>query len=290
MESPNRVKGNILLIEANKLIQLYADKKWKKNIVLLDASWYLPNAKREPIKEFKNAHLPDALYFDIDQVSDTSSNLPHTIPTKKQFELNMQKLGINNDSHVIIYSMDGIGTSPRAWWLFKLYKHKNVSVLNGGMKAWKALNGPINNKITKIYKSNYMANIDHSILAKYEDVKNLYNNKDYQIVDARSLGRFSGQEEEPRPGLQKGHIPHSINIPFNLLINDHGYLIDKDEIIEILNKYNFSFEKIIISSCGSGVTACVLAFVLELIGKKTWKVYDGSWSEWGQKGNELIEV
>ena len=125
-----------MLIEANKLIKLYINKKWKKNIVILDASWYLPNAKREPIKEFKNAHLPDALYFDIDQVSDISSNLPHTIPTKKQFEFNMQKLGINNDSHVIIYSMDGIGTSPRAWWLFRLYKHKNVSVLNGGMKAW----------------------------------------------------------------------------------------------------------------------------------------------------------
>ena len=279
-----------MLIEADKLIKLYTDKKWKKNLVILDASWYLPNAKREPIKEFKDAHLPDALYFDIDQVSDTSSNLPHTIPTKKQFEFNMQKLGINNDSHVIIYSMDGIGTSPRAWWLFRLYKHKNVSVLNGGMKAWKAINGPISNKITKIYKSNYMASIDHNILATYEDVKSLYNNKDYQIVDVRSFGRFSGKEEEPRPGLQKGHIPYSINIPFNLLINDHGYLIDKDEIIKILNKYNFSFEKIIISSCGSGVTACVLAFVLELIGKKTWKVYDGSWSEWGQKGNELIEV
>ena len=117
--------------------------------------------------------------------------------------------------------MDGIGTSPRAWWLFKLYKHKNVSVLNGGMKAWKALNGPINNKITKIYKSNYMANIDHSILAKYEDVKNLYNNKDYQVVDARSLGRFLGKEKEPRPGLQKGHIPHSINIPFNIFTPEY---------------------------------------------------------------------
>ena len=177
-----------MLIEANKLIKLYIDKEWKKNIVILDASWYLPNAKREPIKEFKNTHLPDALYFDIDQVSDTSSNLPHTIPTKKQFEFNMQKLGINNDSHVIIYSMDGIGTSPRAWWLFRLYKHKNVSVLNGGMKAWKALKGPINNKITKIYKSNYMASIDHNILAKYEDVKNLYNNY-------RDLIRCNGAQE-----------------------------------------------------------------------------------------------
>ena len=101
-----------MLIEANELIQLYQNKKWKKNIVILDASWYLPNAKREPMKEYKNNHLPDALYFDIDQVSDTPSNLPHTIPTKKQFEFNMEKLGINNDSHVIIYSMDGIGTSP----------------------------------------------------------------------------------------------------------------------------------------------------------------------------------
>ena len=279
-----------MLIEANELIQLYQNKKWKKNIVILDASWYLPNAKREPLKEYKNNHLPDALYFDIDKVSDISSKLPHTVPNKKQFEFNMEKLGINNDSHIIIYSMDGIGTSPRAWWLFKLYQHKNISILNGGMRAWKILNGPINNKITKIYKSTYVANINHNILAKYKDVKNLYNNKDYQVVDARSLGRFSGKEEEPRPGLQKGHIPNSINIPFNVFINDQGYIIDKDKIIEILNKYNFNFEKIIISSCGSGVTACVLAFALELIGKKAWKVYDGSWSEWGQKGNTLIEV
>lgn len=279
-----------MLIEANELIDLYKDKKWKKNIVILDASWYLPNAKREPHKEFKNTHLPDALYFDIDEVSNTLSKLPHTIPTKKQFEFNMEKLGINNDSHIIIYSMDGIGTSPRAWWLFKLYKHKNISVLNGGMKAWQKLNGPVSSKITEIYKSTYVAEINHNILAKYEDVRRSYDNNNFQIVDARSSERFLGIEEEPRPGLQKGHIPNSINIPFNLLINDQGYLINKSKIIETLNKYNFNFEKIIISSCGSGVTACVLAFALEFIGKKSWKVYDGSWSEWGKKGNTLIEV
>ena len=222
MENLAKLLGDILLIEANELIRLYKDKKWRKNIVILDASWYLPIVKREPFKEFKNTHLPDALYFDIDEVSDTSSNLPHTIPTIKQFEFNMEKLGINNNSHIVIYSMDGIGTSPRAWWLFKLYKHKNISILNGGMKAWKSINGPVSNKISKIYKTSYKADLDHSI--------------------------------------------------------------------EVLNKYNFNYEKIIISTCGSGVTACVLAFALEFIGKKSWKVYDGSWSEWGQKGNKLIEV
>ena len=290
MENLAKLLGDILLIEANELIRLYKDKKWRKNIVILDASWYLPTVKREPFNEFKNTHLPDALYFDIDEVSDTSSNLPHTIPTIKQFEFNMEKLGINNYSHIILYSMDGIGTSPRAWWLFKLFKHKNISVLNGGMKAWKSINGPVNNTISKINKTSYKADLDQSILIKYDDLKNFYNNKNYQVVDARSHARFVGVEDEPRPGLQKGHIPNSINIPFNLLINDQGYLINKNKIIEVLNKYNFNYEKIIISTCGSGVTACVLAFALDFIGKKSWKVYDGSWSEWGQKGNKLIEV
>lgn len=278
-----------MLIESNELFQLYKDKKWLNKTIFLDASWYLPNIKRDPYKEFLNSHIPGAIYFNIDEVCDLNSNLPHTIPTKKQFEYNMQKLGIKNNSNIIIYSMDGIGTSPRAWWLFKLFNHKNIAILNGGMKAWKAINGPITDHVTKITKSNYVSEINQDIVANYKDIKSLYNSDSHQIIDARSPGRFIGIEDEPRPGLQKGHIPNSINIPFNLFIDDKGCLINKDKIIEILNENNFDFEKITISSCGSGVTACVLAFTLEFLGKKEWKVYDGSWSEWGHKDNKLIE-
>ena len=279
-----------MLIESSKLIELYKNKIWPKNTVILDASWYLPNIKRDAYKEYSNSHIPESIYFNIDEVCDPSSNLPHTIPTKKQFEYHMQELGIKNNSNIIIYSMDGIGTSPRAWWLFKLYNHKNVSILNGGMKAWKKVNGPVINSVSKIMKSKYeVSNINNNIIASYEDIKKNYNNINYQITDARSRGRYQGIEEEPRPGLEKGHIPNSINIPFNLLIDNHGYLINKKNIINILNQNNFDFKKNIISSCGSGVTACVLVFALELIGKKDWKVYDGSWSEWGHKDNLLIE-
>tara|TARA_B100000700_G_C15052696_1_gene861143 strand:- start:2406 stop:3248 length:843 start_codon:yes stop_codon:yes gene_type:complete len=279
-----------LLIESSELLKLYKNNIWLKNTIILDASWYLPNLKRNAHQEFNNAHIPGAIYFNIDEICDPISNLPHTIPTKKQFEYYMQELGIKNNSNIIVYSMDGIGTSPRAWWLFKLYNHKNISILNGGLKAWRDIKGPIINTASKITKSKYVAcEINKNIIASYEEIKKIYNSRNHQIIDARSAGRFSGIEEEPRPGLQKGHIPNSINIPFNLLIDNQGYLIKKDKILNLLNKNNFDFKKISVSSCGSGVTACVLAFALEFLGKKEWKVYDGSWSEWGHQDNKLIE-
>ena len=279
-----------MLIESNDLFKKFKDKKWLKNTVIFDASWYLPNIKRDAYQEYINSHIPGALYFDIDKVCDPNSDLPHTIPTKKQFDSNMKELGVKNNNDIIIYSMDGIGTSPRAWWLFKLYNHNNIYILNGGMNAWKAIKGPLTNEASEITKSNYEGKINKNIITYYENIKKLYNTNNHQIVDARSNGRFLGIENEPRPGLQKGHIPNSINIPFNLFINDQGYFIDKNKILKLLKKHNFDFQKTTISSCGSGVTACVLAFALELLGKKEWVVYDGSWSEWGHKDNKLIEI
>lgn len=279
-----------MLIEANDLSKLLENEEYKNNTVILDASWYLPNQNRDPYMEFKDMHIPNALYFDIDTVCDISSDLPHTIPTKNQFEMNVNALGIKNNSNLIIYSMDGIGTSPRAWWLFKLFGHNKVSILNGGMKAWLKTNGAVSKTKTQILKTNYIANFNIDMSVKYNDVTTLYKDMNYQIVDARSEGRFLGKEEEPRPGLRKGHIPNSINIPFNEFINEHGCLINKNDIIKLLNIKNFNFDKKTISTCGSGVTACILAFALEYIGKNNWSIYDGSWSEWGSKKQSIIEI
>jgi len=279
-----------LLIEANELINYYLNQKWHNNIIILDASWYLPIQNRDAYKEYLNKHIPKALFFDIDKVCDTNSTLPHTVPNEKQFKLNMEELGITNQDHIIIYSIDGIGTSPRAWWLFKLFGHQKISILNGGLKAWSKINDTENNHIPKTFKSFYKATINNELLCTYLDIKTAYKSNNQQIVDARSKARFTGIEDEPRLGLKRGHIPQSINIPFSLLIDEQGYLLKKDELIKILNINNFNFEKSTISTCGSGVTACVLAFALDFIGKNNWSIYDGSWSEWGSKKESLIEI
>lgn len=278
-----------MLIEASDLIKLYKNKIWQNNVIILDASWYLPIKERNAYEEYKKSHIPHALYFDIDKVCNIESDLPHTVPTELQFTSNIEELGINNKSHIILYCHDGIETSPRAWWLFKLFGHKNVSILNGGLKAWLNINGEKSTNIPKVFKSKYITKINKKLLATNTDIIDSLNNNRHQVVDARSIERFSGKEEEPRPGLQKGHIPNSINIPFNLFFNN-GYFIKDKEIRDVLDNNNFNYSKNIISSCGSGVTACVLAFALELIGKKNWQVYDGSWSEWGLNKENMIET
>ncbi|MBT3938855.1 MAG: sulfurtransferase [Pelagibacterales bacterium] len=279
-----------MLIEVSALIKLYKNKIWQNNIIILDASWYLPNQNRNAYKEYKNSHIPHALYFDIDKVSNIESGLPHTVPTEAQFTKNMKELGIGNKNHIIIYSYDGIGTSPRAWWLFKLFGHQNVSILNGGLKAWLKISVPESKNILKVTSNIYKAKLNNNLLALHKDITNSFNSINYQIVDARSTGRFKGIDEEPRPGLRKGHIPNSINIPFNIFIDKNGYFITKKEIINILENNKFNFNITTISTCGSGITACVLVFALSFIGKNNWQVYDGSWSEWGLSEKNLIEL
>ena len=278
-----------MLIEASDLLKLYNNKIWQNNIIVLDASWYLPNQERNAYEEYKKSHIPHALFFDIDKVCNIESDFPHTVPTESQFINNMEDLGVNNKKHIILYSHDGIGTSPRAWWLFKLFGHKNISILNGGLIAWLNISGENSITIPKVLKSTYIAKINKKLLATNTDIIDSLNKNKHQVVDARSIERFTGKEEEPRPGLQKGHIPNSINIPFNLFFNN-GYFIKDKEIRDVLDNNNFNYNKNIISSCGSGVTACVLAFALELIGKKNWQVYDGSWSEWGLNKENMIET
>ncbi len=280
-----------MLIEAKELLKYYKNKKWKNNLVIFDASWYLPNQNRNSYEEFKIKHIPKSIFFDIDEISDKDSNLPHMIPCVSQFNQKMNEMGITNNDKIIIYSMDGIGTSPRVWWMFKLFGHKNVSVLNGGLRSWIHNSGPIeNSSYNNIKSSKYSATYNKNLICYYKDIVKIINNKNYQIIDARSKGRFDGIEKEPRIGLKKGHIPNSINLPFTTLINNKGYLITKSKILNLLKTHLINKNIPIISTCGSGVSACTLALALNHIGINNWKIYDGSWSEWGSKKNSLIEL
>ena len=252
----------------------------KKNIKILDASWYLPDIKRNAKKEYKENKILGAIYFDIDDVCDKKSKLPHMLPSKKYFEKKVSCLGIKNSDYLVIYCNDGILSSPRVWWMFKYFGHKNVFILNGGLRAWKNANGRLVSINTIIKQSFYKSsrirsflNITYDEIIKYKD-----NNKDFFILDARPRNRFLEIDPEPRKNIGKGKISGSYSMAFSLF-DRNGFLKSKNEIRNIFKVF-LKEKKMIICSCGSGVSACTLAFSLRYIANNNWRVYDGSWTEW----------
>lgn len=232
--------------------------------------------------------IKNALFFDIKNVfSDVSSGLPNTFPSSEQFEVEAQKLGINNDSLIVVYDVYGFYSCARAWWLFKSFGHTNVAVLNGGLPAWNAKNYPV--EAQKEYlgtHGNFTANYQENSIKDYKKVLAKIQDANAVIIDARATNRFTGEVEEPRKGLRSGHIPNSISLPFSQLIKDGKFMSDE----ELAKKFKGYISKELIFTCGSGVTACVLALGAEKVGLKNVSVYDGSWTEWGSREELPVEV
>ena len=251
----------------------------KKNLKVIDASWYLPTVNRDAYKEYKNGHIKNALFFDIDRICDKKTHLPHMLPSIKKFEKEMSKLGLNKKDTIIIYCKEGILSSPRVWWSFYFYGHKEVYVLDGGLKAWKLSGGKLTAKKTIIKSDNYKCNVIKDKITKYYKLYNflIQNNPNLTIIDARPEARFFRIEPEPRKNIGKGNIPRSINLP-STLFDSKGFLKTKTEIKKIFLKIKKNGR--IVCSCGSGVAACNVAMSLNYIGNKNWSVYDGSWTEW----------
>ena len=251
-----------------------------KNVKVIDSSWYLPNSKRNALKEYFYSHIPRAVFFDIDKICCRNTHLPHMLPNKKLFEYEVSKLGICDKDMIIVYCKDGIKSSPRVWWTFKYFGHKNIFILNGGFKAWKLVNGKHQKTITKKKVTYFkVKKVKNSIEISYEKLKEIIDiNKNYLILDGRPLKRFSGEEPEPRKNIGKGIIPGSLNIPHeDLQIN--GFIKFKTALKKIFHKINIS-DKTIICTCGSGVNACNIAVALYVIGNRNYLVFDGSWTEW----------
>ena len=277
----------------NQLIEI----EWLKknlnnpNVRIIDGTLHMPTSGLNAFEVFKEKHIPNAIFVDLEETSDQKSNLPHMMPDNVYFSKKISLLGINNNDHLVIYDMYGMFSAARIWFMFKAFGHEKVSILNGGFPAWIDSNGEISNQINNLEPTNYKANLNKSLIVNYKEVlDNLLNNK-YQIIDARSPDRFSGNSEEPRPGMKSGHIPKSKNLYFNDLIDPSTKkFIKKKEIENLIKKLGIDIKKDIICSCGSGVTACILKFALELLDKnKNIKIYDGSWSEWGTKEDSPCE-
>lgn len=276
------MNGNNALVSTKWLFRLLKNE-FPHDLRLLDASWHLPRTKRVAREEFDKRHIPEAVFFDIDECCDISSPYSHMLPNKEQFENYVGNLGISKETGVIVYDNSpnfGFYSAPRVWWMFRVFGHENVSVLDGGFTKWCAEELPTTS--SKIFPVNrkYVASYQSHLVKSYEDIIKNIQDKSYQTVDARSEGRFMGTEPEPRDGIESGHIIGSKNLCFQHIVDkENGCLLDTDSLKKLFTKSGTDLNKPLVATCGSGVTACCLAFAAFLCGKEDVPVYDGSWNE-----------
>ena len=252
---------------------------------ILDASWYLPDAGRDPRAEFDAAHIKGARFFDIDEVADLRSALPHTVPPVEKFMSRMRAIGVGDGHQVVVYDGAGLFSAARVWWTFRLMGFENVAVLDGGLPKWQAEGRPVDAKPATIRDRHMIVKRQDHLIKDVTQVARAAKLEDHTIIDARPAPRFEGTAPEPREGMRAGHIPNSQNVPLSTLLNDDKTMKPKAELQAIFDAAGADLSKPIITTCGSGVTACVLALALYQIGKTDAAVYDGSWSEWGMYGD-----
>ncbi len=258
-------------------------------LIVLDGSWHLPTANRDPKAEYLAAHIPGAVFFDIDDLSDETSNLPHMLPSPIKFSSRMKKMGIGDGMKVVVYDSHGLFSAARVWWTFRAMGHDDVAVLNGGLKKWTGEGRELEDgPPPRRFERHFSPRQNSGLIRDQSDIVELVAHGNAQLVDARPAGRFMGTEPEPRPGVRSGHIPGSRNVPSATLINPDGTLKSAPELLAIFTAAGIDPKAPVVTTCGSGVTASILSLALAVIGQTNAAVYDGSWAEWGAEGGPPI--
>ncbi|RVJ75099.1 3-mercaptopyruvate sulfurtransferase [Sinorhizobium medicae] len=249
---------------------------------IVDASWYLPAQNRDPKAEYAAAHIPGAVFFDQDAIADQTSVLPHTLPSPEAFAKAVGAMGIGENDVIVVYDGPGIFTAPRVWWMLRVMGARNVFVLDGGMDGWKAEGRPVTAQLPNPEPRVFKASIDRRAVTSFERMKDVVENRLGQIADARSAGRFSGEEPEPRAGMRSGHMPGARSLPSGVF-SEGGKFKDLDQLRRTFADAGIDLSKPVVTTCGSGVTAAIITLALQSLGHKDNTLYDGSWSEWGSR-------
>lgn len=248
---------------------------------ILDGSWHLPTVDRDPKAEYDAAHIPGARFFDIDEIADLRSDLPHMAPPVEKFMSRMRAMGVGDGHQVVVYDTGGTTVATRTWWTFRLMGFNDIAVLDGGLPKWQAEGRPVEDMPPIVRDRHMTVRRQNHLVKDVTQVAAASKLGDYEIIDVRARGRFIGEDDEPRPGLRKGHIPGSKNLPWNDLLNEDGTMKDPDTLRSLFEAAGIDLSKPAITTCGSGGTAPILCMAMELIGKTDHSVYDGAWAEWG---------
>jgi thiosulfate/3-mercaptopyruvate sulfurtransferase len=261
------------------------------HVRVLDASYKQPGITPTAREDYQRGHIPGAVFFDIDDVAQPGTSLPHMIPSPERFAQKMLERGIGNDDRVVVYDTAGLSSAARAWWMLRLYGHDNVALLDGGLPKWKAEGRPLDTTPPVIPARHFTARFRPELVRDKEAIHANIAAAREQVVDARAAGRFDGTAEETWPGRRRGHIPGSRNLPFELVTDPQTRQLKRaEELGQLFAGVGVALDRPVVTSCGSGVTACALAFALHLIGHPGAAVYDGSWSEWGLPGDTPVET
>jgi thiosulfate/3-mercaptopyruvate sulfurtransferase len=260
-------------------------------IKVVDATYKMPGVVPTARESYLTAHIRGAVFFDIDAIADRQTHLPHMLPSAEFFAAQVQALGIGNEHRIVLYDAGGIAGAARAWWTFRVFGHSEVTVLDGGLRKWLAEGRPVDAVIPSILPTRFTARFESQLVRAREQVLANIGTRQEQVLDARSSERFEGRAQEPWPGRRSGHIPGSLNLDHTTLVNTtDGSLKSAAELRKLFEAAGVDLDKPIVTSCGSGITASVLDFALHLLGSKQAAVYDGSWAEWGLRGELPIET
>jgi len=256
-----------------------ADHLSAPDLFVIDASWHLPTANRDAKAEYLAGHIPGAVHFDIDAISNKKSPLPHMLPDPIAFSSEMRALGLGDGMRVVVYDSYGLFSAPRVWWTLRTFGVTDVTVLEGGLPAWKAVGLPLEDGPVRKQPRHFTARLDHGAVASLDDVKKALATG-VQVVDARAGDRFRGEAPEPRPGLKSGHMPGAKSLPWNDIV-ENGRLMPPAALAAAFKSAGVDLSKPVLTTCGSGVSAAILSLALETAANRAAPVYDGSWAEWG---------